>query len=62
VGLLSNNEYRGFFHACKRIYAEEGAIAFYRGYIAYILAVSLSFVKKSLIVDNLLDEHTSTGY
>jgi hypothetical protein len=40
VGLLPNNEYRGFFHACKRIFTEEGAIAFYRGSIAYILAVS----------------------
>ena len=41
VGLLANNEYRGFFHACQRIFAEEGAIAFYRGYLAYILAVSI---------------------
>jgi hypothetical protein len=54
VGLLSNTEYKGFFHACKRIFAEEGPLAFYRGYIAYILAV-MDFCLK--IIDYLLDEH-----
>lgn len=39
--MLKNDEYRGFTHAVKRIYAEEGVIAFYRGYNAYMLAVSL---------------------
>ena len=39
VGLLRNDEYKGFFNACKRIYTEEGFLAFYRGYFAYILAV-----------------------
>ncbi|TNV71969.1 hypothetical protein FGO68_gene13874 [Halteria grandinella] len=39
-GLLRNNEYKGFFNACKRIWAEEGAVAFYRGYLAYILAIT----------------------
>jgi len=37
--LLKNNEYSGFFNAMKRIYAEEGGLAFYRGYSAYMLAV-----------------------
>ena len=40
VGLLAHDEYRGFFHACKRIWAEEGPLAFYRGYLAYILAIT----------------------
>jgi len=40
-GLLKNDEYKGFFNALKRIYSEEGFLAFYRGYNAYILAVSL---------------------
>jgi hypothetical protein len=40
ISFLKNDEYRGFFNAMKRIYAEEGLLAFYRGYSAYMLAVS----------------------
>ncbi len=40
VSLLRNDEYKGFLDAVKRIYREEGALAFYRGYLAYMLAVS----------------------
>lgn len=40
VGMLPHDEYRGFFSAFKRIWAEEGPIAFYRGYLAYILAIT----------------------
>ena len=40
VGLYPQGEYRGFLHACKRIWAEEGPLAFYRGYLAYILAIT----------------------
>jgi hypothetical protein len=40
VGMLSHDEYRGFFNASKRIWAEEGPLAFYRGYFAYILAIT----------------------
>jgi hypothetical protein len=59
AGLLSNTEYKGFFHACKRIFAEEGAIAFYRGYIAYILAVIL--LSLPIFLDYLLDEYFTLG-
>ncbi|CDW89215.1 UNKNOWN [Stylonychia lemnae] len=41
IALLKNNEYSGFFNAMKRIYSEEGALAFYRGYSAHILAIML---------------------
>lgn len=37
--MLDNNEYRGFTHALKRIYTEEGFLGLYRGYSAYLLAV-----------------------
>jgi hypothetical protein len=40
VGMLPHDEYRGFFSACKRIWTEEGPLAFYRGYFAYILAIT----------------------
>ena len=38
--ILKNDEYKGFFNAMKRIYSEEGFLALYRGYFAYMLAVS----------------------
>lgn len=39
-GMLRNDEYKGFFDCVKRIATEEGPLAFYRGYMAYMLAVS----------------------
>lgn len=38
-GFLKSDEYRGFFDAFKKIYREEGALSFYRGFNAYIIAV-----------------------
>eukprot|EP00347_Sterkiella_histriomuscorum_P016067 403354614 len=38
-GLLKNDEYKGFFNAVKKIYSQEGFLAFYRGYFAYMLAI-----------------------
>ena len=58
VGMLPNEEYRGIFSACKRIWAEEGPLAFYRGYWAYILAVKPHFKD----IDYVLDEHIAIGY
>ena len=40
--MLDNNEYKGFRHAFKRIYSEEGVLGFYRGYSAYMLGVSIN--------------------
>jgi len=40
---LKNDEYKSFFNAMRRIYSEEGGLAFYRGYMAYMLAVRYKF-------------------
>lgn len=53
VGMLGDKEYKGIIDAVKRIFKEEGAIAFYRGYMAYILAVKLL---NKRCIDNVLDE------
>jgi hypothetical protein len=44
IGLLGNKEYKGFFNAMSRIIREEGFFALYRGYSAYLLAVSALIV------------------
>lgn len=56
VGLLKNDEYKGFFNALKRIYSEEGFISFYRGYSAYMLAVIIEIQFTLLFSDTILDE------
>lgn len=47
VGLIKNDEYKGFFNALMKITREEGVLALYRGYFAYILAVSLKYPFKT---------------
>lgn len=59
IGFLKNDEYKGFFNACKRIYSEEGFMAFYRGYNAYMLAVKLTHFVLISLIDSFLDECAS---
>jgi len=56
TGLLGNSEYRGIFEAMKKIFNEEGFLAFYRGYSAYMIAVRF-FLK---FTDPFLDERAAS--
>ena len=64
VSLLRNDEYKGFLDAVKRIYREEGALAFYRGYLAYMLAVSHHYwgFYDNDCIDNDMDEFPALRY